>query len=120
MNFLALTKSQGGQSSIEAAVMGAFMVVFVSAFLFTLYTIYASYWIEHIMYESLICHQERGSKHFCVRQAQDRIKAILVFNKAFKIKMDTLGSYSRTKLEMRIKPPLLEEKTFHFTKELRI
>jgi hypothetical protein len=113
-------KSQSGQSSIEAAVMATLLLGFLVVFFSTVYIIYASYWVEHIMYESLICYQEREQKQFCVDQASVRMHSILMFQKSFNMKMVVVGSITQAEFQLKINPPLLSERTFTFKKELRI
>ena len=120
MKFLKIPHSQKGQSSIETAVMAILLVIFLSIFFATLYVVYASYWIEHVMYESLICYQERAKKEFCVGEAVGKLQATLVFNKSLTMEMESRGSFTRAKIQMKIDPLMLPEKTFSFTKVLRI
>jgi hypothetical protein len=112
--------TQKGQSSIEGALMGLLLVIFVSGFFSTLYVIYASYWVEHIMYESLICYQERGQKEFCVNQALDRIHSTLAFDRAFTMKMESSQNSTRAKLQMKINFPIIHDRIFYFTKDLKV
>jgi hypothetical protein len=112
-------RSQKGQASIEAAVVTMGLTVFMVLFLTTLYLIYASYWVEHILYESLICYQEREQKEFCINQATERIHSTLWFKKSFDMKMENTRSLSRAQIRMKIDPPIVGEKIFVFHKELR-
>lgn len=113
-------RNSKGQSSVEAAIMAFILIVFVIAFIATLYLMYASYWAEHILYESLICYQERGNKTFCSHNARKKIKDILLFEEMFTFKMQTAPSMTYATLQMKIRPPLLENKTLTFQKGLRI
>lgn len=112
--------NQKGQSTLEAAWMAFMLSLFVVAFLGTLYRIYASYWMEHIMYESLICYQERSQKETCLNEAKKKMDRVLFFRKGLEIKILGSGSRTQSQIKMRIDPPFLDPVHFKLRKELRI
>lgn len=112
--------NQRGQSSIEAAVMALFLVLFIVALLGSLYLMYSSYWVEHVMYESLICYQERGQKQICLSEAKRKLNQILFFKKNLDIKIVDLGARVQSHFKMSINPPILDPVNLKLMKELRI
>jgi flagellin-like protein len=115
-----MTKNNRGQSNIEAAVMMLVLIILVIVFLGSIYLMYSSYWTEHILYESLICVQERGQTQACVKEAKGKIQSILFFKEAFELTIQNGGRLSRAKIIMKIDPPVFDPQTFVFKKELRI
>lgn len=111
--------NQKGQSTIEAAVMASLLVMFSVVFVAAMYLVYASYWTEHIMYESLVCYQERGNKSICLKEAQEKIKSVMLFKEAFSLKMETSPTVSTSTIKLDLDLPVLGQKTLHFKKELR-
>jgi len=112
--------NQRGQASIEAAVIGLFLVLFIVAILGSLYLMYSSYWVEHVMYESLICYQERGQRYVCLNEAKRKLNVILFFRENLEIKIVDLGSRVQSHFRMSFNPPLLEPVNLKLMKELRI
>lgn len=117
---LQVIANQKGQSSIEGAVMAFVCASFISLFFGVIYLLYASYWIEHIMYESLICQQERGQIRVCITEAQSKIHSILLFDRAFQIRMKDMGSMSQVTVRMKFEPLFFRPLNFSFSKTLRI
>jgi hypothetical protein len=112
--------NQRGQSSVEAAVMALFLVLFIVALLGGLYLMYSSYWVEHVMYESLICYQERGQKQICLSEAKRKLNRILFFRKNLEIKIVDRGSRVQSHFKMSFQPPMLHPVSLKLMKELRI
>lgn len=112
--------NQKGQSSIEGAVMALICSTFIALVFGTVYLLYSSYWLEHIMYESLICQQERGQTQYCIAQAKDRIHSVLFLKDAFTFHMVTGESSCRVSVKMKVDPPFLKSKIISFSKVLKI
>lgn len=109
-----------GQSTIEAAAMATFLALLVVVLLGSLYLMYSSYWIEHVMYESLICYQERGQKQACLSEAKIKLNQILFFRENLELKIVGYGSRTQSQFKMKLDPPLLNPIYFEFKKNLRI
>lgn len=114
-----LILNQHGQSSVEAAAMALAVVVFTTVFLGVIYLMYSSYWIEHIMYESLICTQEQNTS-VCLREANKKISSILIFKNSYNLKIRDYGSRTEAHLKVKIDPPALDAKVIQLKKVLRI
>ncbi|MES2770016.1 MAG: hypothetical protein V4596_12800 [Bdellovibrionota bacterium] len=114
------SKNQKGQSSLEAALMALMLVIFIVVFLGTMYLMYSSYWVEHIMYESLICTQERGQKQVCLHEAKQKIKSILFFKEAYEMKLTGSPWGTQATVRMKMHLPLLDPFIFNYVKRLEI
>ncbi len=108
-----------GQSSIEAAVSITAVCTVVSVICVALYLIYATFWIDHILYEALICHQETGSLSRCERKATAQIRYTLFLKSAFKVSLQSKRRINSATLKMAIAPPFIGPQKFSYRKELR-
>ncbi len=117
---MIVARSSKGQSSIEAAVVTLVLATVVGLFLSSTYLIYTSYWVEHILYESLICQQERNEKFYCVRKAKQKISSILFLNRDYQFRIENRGNISRAIFRLDFRPPFADKKTILLMKELRI
>ena len=100
--------------------MALMLSTFVVGFLASLYLMYSTYWVEHIIYESLICYQERGQKQTCLNEAKQKIHSVLFFKKYFDMKIIDKGSKTEALLTMKISPPFLDPKEIKFSRVLEI
>jgi hypothetical protein len=112
-------QSQKGQSVVESVILMLVFSLFLSAGTGGLYLVYSSYWIEHILGETLICQQEVGNSNMCMNQARAKIKKT-TFHGNFYLKIRSYGSFTQIKYERLLNFPLMSEKTITLQKQMRI
>ena len=86
-----MLKNQKGQSLIEFLLLVLGFIASIKGVFLLFWLVTNLFWIEHHLYESLICMAEKRNKVFCKKTALNEIKKI---NKTGELKnINFFGSY---------------------------
>ena len=66
----------GGQGSLEALVMAAVLLALIKGALILFWILIGSLWIEHQLYQALICAAEGRGKSLCAERMKNNIKRL--------------------------------------------
>lgn len=108
-----------GTAIVEASIAMGFIVLFFSAASMVVGISGAYFWIDHVLYETLICLAEGGSESSCRAQAVAKIETTVPFCSLDAILLGGIpGKYQGT-IRFSI-PRLLDHETFTVQKKIRL